>query len=73
MTVITIVLYYIYIPSRSVNRVNGDGRDAVEAVVRFISHDSLFQHNGYLINDALYFRISYFANNDGTKGLFITY
>ena len=59
-----------YIPSRSGNRVSGDERDAVEAVVQYISHDTLFQHNGHLINDALYFRISYFANNDGTKGLF---
>ena len=65
------ILYYI--PSGSVNRIIGDGRDAVEAVVRFISHDALFQHNGYLINDALYFRISYFANDDGTKGFFYTF
>ena len=65
------ILYYI--PSRGVNRVNGDEMDVVEAVVQYISHDTLFQHNGYLINDALYFRISYFANNDGTKGVFIAY
>ena len=65
------ILYYI--PSRSGSRVKGDEMDAVEAVAQYISHDTLFQHNGYLINDTLYFRISYFANNDGTKGLFFTY
>ena len=65
------ILYFI--PSRGVNRVTGDEVHTVEGVVQYISHDTLFQHNGYLINDTLYFRISYFANNDGTKGVFFTY
>ena len=58
----------IYVLSGSRKRVTGDEIVAIEAVVKFISHDTLFKHDGYLKDDTLYFRIS---NNDGTKGNFI--
>ena len=58
----------IYILSGSGKRVIGDEIDAIEAVVKYISHDTLFKHNGYLKDDTLYFRISI---DDGTKGIFI--
>ena len=57
-----------YILSGSGKRVIGDEIDAIEAVVKYISHDTLFKHGGYLKDDTIHFRIS---NNDGTKGIFI--
>ena len=65
---------YHYSPSvvdvtgRSINRVTGNEMVAIESMMKFISHDTLSQHNGYLKNDSLHFRISYIANDDdGTK------
>ena len=63
----------MYIPSSSDKRMYGDKIDAVEVAVEFISHDTLFKHDGYLKDDTLYFRISYFTNNNGIKGHFIIY
>ena len=34
----------------------------------FISHNTLFQHNGYLRNDMLQFRMSYSASSDDNNG-----
>ena len=48
-------------------RVKVDDEDVIEAIFKFISHDTLFQHNGYLNNDMLQFRVSYSANSDGSN------
>ena len=50
-------------------RVKGEGKSImIDAMFRFISHNTLFQHNGYLKSDMLQFRISYSANTDGSNG-----
>ena len=52
-------------PSESVNRVmDNNGVAIINFVPQFISHDILFQHNGYLRNDLLNFQVSYLANKD---------
>ena len=63
----------MYIPKDSGKRMYGNEIDAVEAVVKFISHETLFKHDGYLKDDSLYFRISYFTNDSSIKGYFIIY
>ena len=55
--------------SRNVTKVNDDDSVMINAMPQFISHDTLFQHNGYLINDVLNFRISYLVNSDDSKGI----
>ena len=57
-----------HIPTKSSKRLYADDKVTVGAVLKFISHDTLFQHNGYLKNDTLQFRISYLPNSSGNKG-----
>ena len=53
-------------PSESVNRVmDNNGVAIIQFVPKFISHDILFQHNGYLKNDLLNFRVSYVFSKQG--------
>ena len=52
----------VFNPNEGVNRVNGDDSIMIKAIPHFISHDILFQHNGYLKNGLLNIRISYLAN-----------
>ena len=54
----------MYDASRNVTKVNDDDSVMINVMPQFISHYALFQHNGYLINDVLNFRISYLANSD---------
>ena len=61
----------MYIPSSSGKRIYGNEKDVVEFAAEFISHETLFKHDGYLKDDSLYFRISYFTNYNGIKGHFI--
>ena len=61
----------MYIPSSSGKRMYGNEKDVVEFAAEFISHETLFKHDGYLKDDSLYFRISYFTNYNGIKGHFI--
>ena len=42
---------------------------SVTVDAKHISHDSLFQHNGYLNNDTLQLRISYSASSDDDNGI----
>ena len=51
----------------NLHRVKDKGT-TVDAMSKFISHDTLVQHNGYLKNDMLKFRISYSASSDGSDG-----
>ena len=52
-------------PSESINRVKGhDNVVVIKLVPKFISHQILFQHNGYLKSDLLIFRVSFLANED---------
>ena len=51
----------MYDPIGRIDRVNDETMDfsPVWDTSAFISHDTLYQHNGYLMNDMLYFKISY--------------
>ena len=47
--------------------VNEGKSTTIDTMSKFISHDTLFQHNGYLKNDVLQFRISYSTSSDGSN------
>ena len=59
--------------SRSVNKMNQDGRATIKALPDFISHDTIFQYFkysysvSYIKDDMLKFRITYLANGDASK------
>ena len=52
----------------SFQRVKEDKSTIINAMPQFISHDTLFQHNSYLKNDILQFRMSYSTSTVGSNG-----
>ena len=50
-------------PSGSIGRAENNKVNVIQSTSKFISYDILFQHNGYLKNDILYFRILYYAKD----------
>ena len=58
----------IFNPNENVNRVNGDDSIMIKAIPHFISHEILFQHNGYLKNGLLNIRVSYLATYLAKEG-----
>ena len=58
--------YTVYYTCSGFHRVKMDLSIEIGFLPLFISHNTLFQHNGYLKNDILNFRIAYTVNSDGS-------
>ena len=58
--------YMVYYTCSGFHRVTMDKSIEIGYLPLFISRDTLFQHNGYLKNDILNFRIAYTVNSDGS-------